>query len=306
MDGDVEFPGAGVRLSATITCPRGVSPAPGVVLIGGSGPADRHNDGLFDRLRDHLVGAGVAVLAYDKRGVGRSTGVWSVATVDELAGDAAAAVARLRAHPGVAADSVGVLGHSEGGWVALRLGAQLNAPGHLILNSCPAVSFVDAEVFALTSAGAERDAAADLMRQLISTAQAGETYERGRDILTAYRNESWYAPALGDFTLNVDSWAQLRAWAGYAPDDDLARLQIPTLAIFGEKDPLVPVTASMASYDQSATNAPRVHRSVVFTGADHRLRTAGTEDFASGYLALLSTWCRDPPAAGSHARTSFT
>jgi fermentation-respiration switch protein FrsA (DUF1100 family) len=189
---------------------------------------------------------------------------------------------------------------------SLRLGAQLGAPGHLILNSCPAVSFVDAEVFALTSAGAERDAAADLMRQLISTAQAGETYERGRDILTAYRNESWYAPALGEFTLNVDSWAQLGAWGDYTPDDDLARLQIPTLAIFGEKDPLVPVTASMARYDQSATNAPRVHRSVVFTDADHRLRTAGTEDFASGYLVLLSTWCRDPPAARRHARTSFT
>jgi hypothetical protein len=38
------------------------------------GPADRHNDGLFDQLRDHLVDGGVAVLAYDKRGAGHPDG----------------------------------------------------------------------------------------------------------------------------------------------------------------------------------------------------------------------------------------
>lgn len=39
------------------------------------GPADRHNDGLFDQLRDHLVDGGVAVLTYDKRGAGHPDGV---------------------------------------------------------------------------------------------------------------------------------------------------------------------------------------------------------------------------------------
>jgi pimeloyl-ACP methyl ester carboxylesterase len=67
----LSFPGAGVRLSATITVPGPASASPGIVLIGGSGPSDRHNDGFFDLLRDHLVNAGVAVLAHDKRGVGR-------------------------------------------------------------------------------------------------------------------------------------------------------------------------------------------------------------------------------------------
>jgi uncharacterized protein len=125
---EITFAGAGVQLSGSITCPGGVSSCPGIVLISGSGPSDRQNDGFFDALRAHLNRAGLAVLGYDKRGAGKSTGAWAEATVDDLAHDAAAAVAVLQAHPRVTPGAVGVLGHSEGGWVALRLCARLGSP----------------------------------------------------------------------------------------------------------------------------------------------------------------------------------
>lgn len=288
----MEFTGAGVRLGGTMTVPATTGAFPGVVLVGGSGPSDRHNDGLFDALRDHLTRTGIAVLCYDKRGAGASTGTWAPATVDELAEDAAAAVATMRAHPRVAADAVGVLGHSEGGWVALRLGAQLEPVAHLILNSCPAVSFLESEVFTLVNAGVEHRVAADLYRQLSSAAHAGYTCQEGQRILAAYQHESWYAALHADgFSLNDTTWAQLRAWADYDPADDLARLKSPTLAIFGEDDPLVPVHASVTRHEQTAARAARCQQTVVFTGADHRLRT-GTS-FTPGYLSLLSTWCHE-------------
>jgi pimeloyl-ACP methyl ester carboxylesterase len=113
-----------VRLSGTITCPDTASPSPGVVLIGGSGPSDRHNDGFFDLLRDYLVGVGVAVLAYDKRGVGRSTGAWPAATVDELAEDAAAAVAALQAHD---RPMTGSWPARSGCWVIVKAGGLRSA-----------------------------------------------------------------------------------------------------------------------------------------------------------------------------------
>lgn len=50
---------------------------PAVVLVGGSGPTDRTNDGYFIQLRDALVAAGVVVLGYDKRGAAASTGDWA-------------------------------------------------------------------------------------------------------------------------------------------------------------------------------------------------------------------------------------
>jgi pimeloyl-ACP methyl ester carboxylesterase len=289
---EIAFPGAGVHLSGSITCPDTASACPGVVLVGGSGPSDRHNDGFFDALRTHLGSAGVAVLAYDKRGAGKSTGTWAAATVDDLAHDASAAVAALQAHPRVTAGAVGVLGHSEGGWVALRLCARLGTPRHLIVNSCPAVSFAESEAFALTTAGAEPGPAAALLQQLTAAARAGCSYQQGQQIIAAYQHEPWH-PLLsaGGFTLDSTTWAQLTAWADYDPYDDLARLKTPTLAIFGENDPLVPVRTSIARYEETAARTARFQQIRIFPGAGHRMQV--TAGFAPGYLTQLSTWCRD-------------
>lgn len=290
---EVEFAGAGVLLRATVTLPGRVSASPGIVLIGGSGPSDRHNDGFFDLLRDHLAQAGVAVLAYDKRGAGRSAGDWATATVDDLAADAAAAVATLQAHPQVIPGTVGVLGHSEGGWVALRLCARRGSPRHLILNSCPAVSFTESEIHALTSAGAEPDKAAALMRQLTAAVQAGHEYPEGQRILAAYQHEPWYPAVAADgFSLDATAWSQLRAWGHYDPGTDLDRLTTPTLAIFGGNDPLVPVEASIARLRGTSGRTARPQQITVFPDASHRLQARSNP--APGYLTCLSTWSREP------------
>ena len=63
-------------------------------------PTDRRNDGFFDLLSDDLVQEGIAVLAFDKRGTGRSTGRWETATIGELADDADAALTALEAIAG--------------------------------------------------------------------------------------------------------------------------------------------------------------------------------------------------------------
>jgi uncharacterized protein len=288
---EVEFSGAGVRLSATITVPGPASASPGIVLIGGSGPSDRHNDGFFDLLRDHLVDAGVAVLAYDKRGAGRSSGNWATATVDDLAADAAAAVAALQARPQVTGRA-GVLGHSEGGWVALRLCARLATLRHLIINSCPAVSFAESEVYALTRAGAEPDKAAALIAQLTAAVRAGLDYQEGQRILASCDHEPWYPALAADgFSLDAAAWSQLGAWGHYDPGPDLDQLTTPTLAIFGGNDPLVPVHASIARLRDTAERTARPQQITVFPGAGHRLQ-AGTS-LAPGYLACLSTWSRE-------------
>jgi uncharacterized protein len=272
---EVEFSGAGVRLSGTITLPGTALASPGIVLIGGSGPSDRHNDGFFDPLRDHLARAGVAVLAYDKRGAGRSAGHWPTATVDDLAADAAAAVAALQEHPRIAAGTVGVLGHSEGGWVALRLCARLGTPQHLIMNSCPAVSFAESEVYALTRAGAEQGRAAALMQQLSAAVRAGHGYQEGQRILATCQHEPWYPVlAAGGFSLDASAWSQLGAWGQYDPGADLDQLTTPTLAIFGANDPLVLLQASIARLRETADRTPRPQQIAVFPNADLGCRAA--------------------------------
>ena len=197
----------------------------------------------------------------------------------------------LRAHPAVDPGAVGLFGHSEGGWVALRALAQDAAAGYVVLNSCPAVSFLEAEVHALTTAGVGVERARGLFRRLQDAVRADA------DLATAVRVIADEAdPVLREviertgFRLTDESYSQLRAWIDYSPDADLDRLRIPGLAIYGTHDQLTPVQASVDRLNQLA---PTV-RSQVFVGADHRLCVDGTP--APGYLDAVADWCSSVPS----------
>ncbi|MFM7075732.1 MAG: alpha/beta hydrolase family protein [Planctomycetaceae bacterium] len=118
---------AGAVLAGTLTLPRGPGPHPAVVLVSGSGPQDR-DETIADHkpflvIADALSRAGVAVLRYDDRGVGGSSGDVAAATTADFAADAGAAVDWLRGQPGIDPARIAVVGHSEGGIIAAMLGA---------------------------------------------------------------------------------------------------------------------------------------------------------------------------------------
>ncbi|CAL4866481.1 hypothetical protein MMA231_00723 [Asticcacaulis sp. MM231] len=126
---------AGVRLTGAFSAPDGKGPFPAVVLIAGSGPHTRDEDvaghKVFMVLADALNRAGIAVLRYDKRGMGQSTGDYARATTTDFAADADAAVTWLTQRPKVDPAHIGLIGHSEGGLIA---------PAVAVHN--PSVSFV--------------------------------------------------------------------------------------------------------------------------------------------------------------------
>jgi len=75
---DVGFSSGDVVLAGWLASPVRDKALAGVVLVGGSGSSDRDNGTYFPPIREHLVDAGIAVLSYDKRGVGSSSGDWPV------------------------------------------------------------------------------------------------------------------------------------------------------------------------------------------------------------------------------------
>jgi pimeloyl-ACP methyl ester carboxylesterase len=291
----VNFASQDVFLDGTIAFPDTPGRHCGLVLIGGSGPADRHNNGFFDALSEQLVAAGLVTLTYDKRGVGKSTGRWECATIDELAADARAALATLQTHRHAAPDAVGVMGHSEGGWVALRLCAHGPTMAHVILNSCPAASFIESEVFALVSAGASSESAERvdvLLRELARAASSGADLEYAQALLAEVRTEPWYAPLRASgFDIEATAWRQLRVWGEYDPGDDLSRLTVPTLVILGAQDPLTPIEKSVARYTDTAGVTRRLQEIFVLPGGDHRLQDS-TGCFVGGYTDSLIKWTR--------------
>jgi pimeloyl-ACP methyl ester carboxylesterase len=101
------------------------------VLLSDSGPQGRDVDvngyRMFGQLADYLTRHGVAVLRFDDRGVGKSGGTYANATTADLVSDAQAAMNCLRTQPLVSAYRVGLIGHGEGGNVALLAAA---TPSH--------------------------------------------------------------------------------------------------------------------------------------------------------------------------------
>jgi len=109
-------------LAGTLTIPSGPGPFPAAILISGSGPNDR-DETIFGHkpflvLADYLSRRGIAVLRYDKRGIGASNGNYGQATTADFASDALAAVAYLKTRKDIDPAHIGLIGHSEGGMIA--------------------------------------------------------------------------------------------------------------------------------------------------------------------------------------------
>lgn len=111
-----------VVLAGTLWAPlgHGAGPFPTVLLLGGSGPGQR---GDITPFMQRLLGDGIAVVEYDKRGVGQSTGQF-VDTLENMETDAAAAVRYLRSQPEVDPSRIALVGHSQGGAVAPAVAAR--------------------------------------------------------------------------------------------------------------------------------------------------------------------------------------
>lgn len=111
-----------VTLTGTMTIPRGKGPFPAVVLVSGSGQQNRDEEIMFHKpflvLADYLTRHGVAVIRYDDRGVGGSTGDYVNATTFDFADDAEAVFMKLRKDRRIDAKRIGILGHSEGAAIA--------------------------------------------------------------------------------------------------------------------------------------------------------------------------------------------
>jgi pimeloyl-ACP methyl ester carboxylesterase len=129
-DEQVKIPGNGFSLAGTLSRPAQASGGrlPAVVLVGGSGPTDRDSMAfgipILGQIADALADAGFIVVRYDKRGIGQSGGRAEAAALADYAEDVRATVKMLADRKDVDPKRIAVIGHSEGGLVALMAAAK--------------------------------------------------------------------------------------------------------------------------------------------------------------------------------------
>jgi pimeloyl-ACP methyl ester carboxylesterase len=291
----------GVRLAATLTLPQGGGPFPAVVLITGSGPQDRDEAIVGHRpfyvLADALTRRGIAVLRADDRGVRGSMGNFAAATTEDFATDALAGVRYLAARADIRDDAIGLVGHSEGGVVAplaaTRAAPEARAVRFLVLLAGPGVPLGDIlteqQRLILGVQGAPAamiDANERVLERLIAIALEESDPDRAAAAMDA---------ALTDFiatlpegvrpAVRAQMQAQVQqmnsAWMRwmltYDPQPTLRALEIPVLALFGERDLQVPPRQNRAPLEAALRAAGHpATQVVVLPGLNHLFQAAST------------------------------
>ena len=132
-------------LAGELNLPDNKESFPVILLLSGSGPQVRDNNSppemtnsIFKHLSTKLTSSGYGVLRFDDRGMGKSSGDHMKQDFETLVEDAALAVELLQKRPDVS--QIGILGHSEGGIIALKLAADNDIIDFCILLATPSTS----------------------------------------------------------------------------------------------------------------------------------------------------------------------
>jgi uncharacterized protein len=271
---DITIPNGSVRLAGTLSCPISGRKRPAVVLVPASGPEDREYLLPFAHF---LVRRGVAVLGYDKRGVGGSTGDWKTESFDDLASDAMAAYAYLRTRPEIDRSQIGLLGLSQAGWVMPLAAVRAQGVAFLISISgagvSPAETTIDearGEMAAAHTPPGIIEQVVTMMKLQYAYAQTGQGWNEYIASRAKLVERMGKAPATIPGTQDDPYWKTIRALYLYDPGPTLRRLQTPTLALFGERDDNIVAEKNRAAWESALKAAGNRDYSLrILRSADH-------------------------------------
>ncbi len=249
---------ANVKLSGTLTLPEGKGPFPAIVLVSGSGKQDR-DETLFGHkpfwvLADYFTKNGFAVLRYDDRGFGQSTGDFDQATTTDFATDALAGVQFLQARKDIQKKKVGVMGHSEGGLIAALLAARQKELGFIVMLAGPGMSgdqiLLQQQELIAKGYGTPDSViqkSLKINKQIFDVMHSVKDTAQIRQRVQLYLRQAYKDGMLQriegqseEATVETHCKQLLTPWMiyfiQYDPQEDLQKIQIPVLALIGQKD----------------------------------------------------------------------
>ncbi len=284
---EVSFTNGDAVLKGTLTLPEGYSrETPVLIMITGSGLQNRDEE-FFDHkpfavIADALARNGIASLRYDDRGFGESTGDVVNCTTEDLMNDALSGIDLLRQK----FDKVGALGHSEGGTVALMLGAAdkvdfiISLAGMIVSGK---ETLLDQNMYSLNLAGYPQQTA-ETYCNLISLAFDG-------DESISSKLESSDLPAELKQNLQAALWQIKTPYMKYFLALDmrgkLGDIKCPVLALNGKKDTQVFYNPNLDALNNGLPNNAR-NKILALEGLNHLFQHC-TTGASSEYSTIEET-----------------
>ncbi|WP_082632149.1 alpha/beta hydrolase family protein [Algoriphagus resistens] len=252
-----------VTLAGTLTLPSVAGNYPAVILISGSGAQNRDEEisghKPFLIIADHLTKLGIAVLRYDDRGIGKSSGSFKTATTADFASDVASAIEFLKTRKEIDKGNIGLIGHSEGGIVAPMVASNLKDVSFIVLLAGPGIEVMKVllkqqELIARADGISESDIEKYILPiheqayRMISMSSDGRKLKTDLTRLIEQSYDNSPADLMPSemsreevVTTQSDKWSSewFRNFLKYDPALILEKVTCPVLALNGEKDLVV-------------------------------------------------------------------
>jgi pimeloyl-ACP methyl ester carboxylesterase len=304
-------------LAGTLTMPQGNGPFPVAILLTGSGVQDRNETIAAHKpflvIADHLTRQGIAVFRYDDRGAGGSKASANVGS-DEVAKDVVEIIKTLRKNAKIDQHKIGVVGHSEGGWVSGIAAGLEPSIAFAVLLASPSLPGDSILMLQFDQIAGKLPASRKLLQrktlELVKTIRDSATlrselsklYENaydsaGEQVHAMFKSGKSFAAASIPQLMSKP----LQFLVRYDPRPDLTKLRIPVLAIFGSKDTQVP-SAQNEPAMRAALAANSNAKIMVMQNKNHLFQTAKTgelkeygtikETVSPEVLTTISDWLK--------------
>lgn len=321
-------PKGGNTLAGTLTLPADGKATKIVILITGSGPQNRNeeikqfNHRPFLVLSDNLCRNGIAVLRYDDRGIGKSTGDFQASTTADFADDAEAAVNYIQSRPDLKRLSIGLVGHSEGGMIAPMVANRSKNVKFIVLMAGPGIEI--SQLY--TQQLADQIKLSGAPEETISRVKA--SYNKIFSTLKTYKDlpadqakvktdsllysEFRKLPAT-DLAGNIDEIVKnssevyknpwFRYFIAFNPADYLTRVKCPVLALNGTLDSQVESTTNLFGIKTALEKAKNPKFEIVpMDSLNHlfqKAKTGAVSEYAQidetinpAALQIISSWIK--------------
>ena len=251
----------GNTLAGTLTIPDGDGPFPALVLVSGSGQQNRDEELMNHRpfwvIADYLSRRGVAVLRYDDRGMGGSTGEVLNATSMDFSYDAEAAFDYLLNRKEINASQVGILGHSEGGIINFMVAERRPEVAFLVSLAGPAVNGIEVlkeqQAAILRAQGMTEEMvqfSGNANVQMFDIIEASSSREEADTLLRQLLKGWGCNEELTEQTVGQMASPWMYYFLKYDPTDAIVKTTCPALLLNGSKDLQVLASQNLPAYEK--------------------------------------------------------